>query len=298
MIHKRDLHKELNMPVKYNQPMSDYTSWKVGGPAECFLTPSNTDELAKILKYSCKHNMPTFIFGNGTNLLVLDSGIRGMVVNIGNSFSYIEASANKIKAGSGTSMTRLARYTAEKGLAGLEFAAGIPGSLGGAVIMNAGAFGGHIGERVSYVKLIDTKGEEKVISKDDLVFGYRSSNLEGSGVIVEIGLNLSHDDPLKINNLVEHFLEERKKRHPGLPSAGSVFRNLPELPAGRIIENAGCKGMRIGGAEVSTHHANFIVNTGNATAADILKLIKSVQHIVKDKFDLLLIPEVRIVGEE
>lgn len=294
----RDLGHKLVNGVKIKEPMAEHTSWQVGGPADYYVSPDNLGELVAILRYCAGNQLPYYVIGNGTNLLVLDGGIRGLVINIGQAFSYVKPEREKLVVGAGTPMTLLAFTAVEEKLAGLEFTVGIPGSLGGAVIMNAGAFGGYIGEKVGAVRLVADAGQMMEIKRRDLVFGYRTSNLTGRGVIYEIDLELQKGDQAECKRLIEYFLTERRRRHPNLPSAGSVFRNLPDQPAGLIIEQSGGKGMRIGGAEVSRQHANFIVNIDNASAADVLDLIKAVQQLVKDKFDLELKPEVNIVGEE
>jgi UDP-N-acetylmuramate dehydrogenase len=290
-------HKLVN-GIKVNEPMSVHTSWQVGGPADYYICPVSLEELVEVVSYCHQNSLPYYIIGNGTNLLVRDGGIRGVVINIGPAFSYIKLEGESLLAGSGTPMTLLAFTAAEEKLTGVEFSVGIPGSLGGAVIMNAGAFGGYIGSKVGAVMLVDTKGELITLEREEITFGYRTSSLIGRGVIYEVRLDLQKGDQAESKKLIEYFLAERRRRHPNLPSAGSVFRNLPDQPAGQLIEKAGGKGMRIGGAEVSTQHANFIVNTGNAKAADVLNLIEAVSLLVQEKFNLELKPEVRIIGEE
>lgn len=298
MSFEQELKQKVKSGVKLNEPMSLHTSWQVGGPADYFVCPDNINEIVEIIRLSDKYNVPLYIIGNGSNLLVLDGGIRGLVLNIGQSFCYINRIEKGLIAGAGTAMTMLAKTAVEYGLTGIEFAVGIPGSLGGAVIMNAGAFGGYIGDRVKSVKVIAPDGELKILSDDELVFGYRTSSLVGKGIVIEIEIELVKGDKEQSRNQMEHFLSERRRRHPDLPSCGSVFRNLPGNPAGQLVENAGGKGLRIGGAEVSTQHANFIVNTGSATAADILATINTVKKLVKEKYDIELQPEVKIIGEE
>lgn len=295
---EQELGQKLKDGVKVNEPMSLHTSWQVGGPADYYLNPVNLDELIEIVRYRKKHDLPLYVTGNGTNLLVRDGGIRGMVVNIGPAFCYVRQENENLVAGAGTPMTFLARSAAEKGLGGLEFCVGIPGSLGGAVIMNAGSFGGYIGERIRSVKLVTYDAEVITLTQEELSFSYRTSNLPGRGIIVEALLELKKSDREESIKMMENFLSEREKRHPALPSAGSVFRNMPGQPAGKIIEETGCKGMKVGGAEVSCKHANFIVNTGEATAADIIKLIEQVKEMVKKECGLELQPEVKIIGEE
>jgi len=294
----QELGPRLKYGVKTGEPMSDHTSWMVGGPADYYICPADTNELIESVHYSFSHGLSLYILGNGTNLLVLDGGIRGLVVNIGAPFNYTACDNTLLTAGAGTPMPALAKSAKDGGLTGLEFAIGIPGSLGGALIMNAGAFGGYIGARVHTVTLVDYSGRVNTLFRDELSFGYRNSSLAGKGIIIEACLALEHGNPEQIAGAMEKYSAERSRRHPNQPSAGSVFRNLPDKPAGKIIEEAGAKGMRIGGAEVSEKHANFIVNTGGASAADILALIKAVQQLVKAKFGIELHPEVRVIGEE
>lgn len=294
---EQELGQKLKNGIKKDELMARHTSWLVGGPADYYLCPVDISELVEIVRFSQKYKLPLCILGNGTNMLVLDGGIRGLVVNIGESFCYIKRSDSGLDAGAGTPMTYLARSSAEAGLTGLEFAVGIPGSLGGAVIMNAGAFNCYIGQMVDSIKLVSYSGNLRTMFRDELSFGYRTSNLIGKGIVVEVSLALSIGDPAQSLEKMEHFLAERRIRHPNLPSAGSVFRNFPDQPAGRIIESAGGKGLRIGGAEVSRKHANFIINTGGASAADILDLIGAVRKLVREKHNLDLQPEIKIVGE-
>ncbi len=298
MTLEREL-KEKNLSgFKRNEPMADHTTWQVGGPADYFVTPIDLDEIAAILRLSEHYQIPLYVIGNGSNLLVLDGGIRGLVLKIGDPFCYVNKLSDGLQAGAGTAMTMLAKSALEASLTGLEFAVGIPGSVGGAVIMNAGAFGGYIGDRVSQVKLVNRQGQVELLGHEQLQFSYRSSNLVGRGVVAEVTFNLSKGDSAEIGRQMEHFLNERRRRHPSLPSCGSVFRNLPGRPAGQLIEQAGGKGLRFGGAEVSQQHANFIVNRGNATAADLLNAIRTVQKLVREKHGIELQPEVKIVGEE
>ncbi len=295
---EQELGSRLTHGLKIEEPMRGHTSWKVGGPADYFLQPADLNELITIVRYSDQHKLPLYILGNGTNVLILDGGIRGLVIHIGPAFNYLEEDHSCLTVGAGTPMSTLAKNAAALGFTGLEFAIGIPGSLGGALIMNAGAFGGYIGERILQVKVVDFLGQVTTLQREELYFGYRDSSLIGKGIIVEACLGLNQGDKEKIIKKMEEFSAQRRRRHPNLPSAGSVFRNPPGQSAGKIIEEAGAKGLRIGGAEVSTQHANFIVNTGEATAADIVSLIKTVRQLVKDKYNLELHPEIRMIGEE
>jgi UDP-N-acetylmuramate dehydrogenase len=298
MSFEQELQQKIKSTVKIAEPMSLHTTWQVGGPADYYVSPADTEELVQIISTCRKHGIPYYITGNGSNLLVLDGGIRGLVINIGQPFCYVKRSGTALISGAGTPMTLLSKSALDHGLTGLEFAVGIPGSLGGAVIMNAGAFGGYIGDRVTTVRLVTDEGENNILNKSELIFGYRTSNLAEKGVLIEVSLELEKGNPVIIKEKMEEFISERLRRHPRLPSCGSVFRNQPDNPAGRLIEEAGGKGICIGGAEVSSQHANFIVNRGAATAADILAIIKAVQALVKEKHGYELHPEVKIIGEE
>ncbi len=295
---EQELGPRLSAGIKKDEPMSLHTSWRVGGPADFFLNPANRDELQEIVRYAHRTGRPLFVLGNGTNLLVRDGGIRGLVVRIGENFSYIRREGDSLRAGSGTPLTFLAQAAVKEGLGGLGFTAGIPGSLGGALVMNAGAFGDYIGTLVQEITLITPEGEQLCLMAEDIVFGYRKSNLPGQGIIAEALLKLEQGDRETLQREVDHYFAERRRRHPPLPSAGSVFRNPPGNPAGKLIEAAGCKGLSAGGARVSEQHANFIVNEGGASARDIEILIEAVREKVKEKYGIELRTEVRVVGEK
>jgi len=226
MSFEEELKKKIKSEVKIDEPMSLHTSWQVGGPVDYYVCPGNIKEIKAIVRVCNKYDMPTYVIGNGSNLLVLDGGIRGLVINIGPPFSYVNRVDRGLVAGAGTPMTMLAKTAVEYGLTGLEFTAGIPGSLGGAVNMNAGAFGGYIGEHLRSVTLITPEGEVKKMSSEEIVFGYRTSSLVGKGIVVEVELELCEGDLEQSRSKIEHFLSERRRRHPDLPSCGSVFRNL------------------------------------------------------------------------
>ncbi|NLA12374.1 MAG: UDP-N-acetylmuramate dehydrogenase [Firmicutes bacterium] len=295
---KQEFARLLQAGVKENEPMSRHTSWQVGGLADYYLLPADEGELQEIVRLSREKEVPLFVFGNGTNLLVRDGGIRGLVVHIGAPFSYIRREGSSLRVGAGTPLTLLARRAAREGLQGLGFGGGIPGSLGGALVMNAGAFGSYIGRLVAEIRLVRFAGEAVTLGREEIAFGYRRSNLAGRGIIVEALLELEPGDPAALQREVEKHLAERRRRHPALPSAGSVFRNPTHRPAGSLIEAAGGKGLSVGSARVSEQHANFIVNPGGASAGDIERLIGKVQRLVREKFAVELQPEVRIVGEE
>lgn len=295
---EQELGSRLQATLQRSEPMSIHTTWKVGGVADYYLAPVSLNDLIEAVRYCRDKEIPLCIIGNGSNLLVLDGGIRGMVIEIGAPFHYLHREGSRIKVGAGSPMSCLARTAAQNGLAGLEFAGGIPGTLGGALVMNAGAFGSHISEVVRAVSVVRFDGLVRTLQKEDIVFEYRASSLSGEGVIFEAVLELETGEITDLEKKVDFYLNERRRRHPQLPSCGSVFRNLPDQPAGRLIEAAGGKGLRVGGAQVSEQHANFIVNLGGATACDIISLIERVRWLVRDKFQVDLHPEVKIVGEE
>ncbi len=285
-------------PLK-NVPMNEYTSFRVGGKVDYLFRPVNTEELKLILKQLKANQLPFFILGRGTNLLIKDGGFRGAAILMSEGFNHIEQKGKYILAGAGISLPALSKAAAEGGLSGLEFASGIPGSLGGALIMNAGAYGACLANLVNEVKIIDYEGEEIKLAKEHINFGYRYSSLKNEkGIIVESLLALQEDDPECIKERMESYLNQRKRKHPCLPSAGSVFQNEPEVPAGKLIEEAGGKGLKVGRAMVSYEHANFIVNTGGATAAQIIELIHKVKQKVWQYHGIELKMEVEILGEE
>ncbi len=296
---KKNMAQVLSIPPLMNEPMRFHTSLRVGGPAEMLAFPANRDELKALLLIAHSENVPVFLIGQGTNLLVKDEGIRGIVINLARfspAFSFINCS---VKAGPGIPVVKLARKAIEKGLGGLEFAIGIPGSLGGAIYMNAGAYGHSIGDLVKEVKTMDYQGKEVTRGRHDIHFYYRKSSFqEEQSIIVEASLELSPADKDEMLQKVADIQTTRKTKQPQKPSAGSVFRNPPGQPAGYLIEKAGLKGRSVGGAQVSTLHGNFIVNSGGATAEDVLTLIKWVQSEVLESQGVDLELEIKIVGKE
>lgn len=285
--------------VRTGELMKLHTSWRIGGPADILVEPADLKDLRYVLAFARENELPVTVIGKGTNLLVTDRGIRGLVIKIGSGFSSIEVNGPLITAGAGAGLGRLVLTAERAGLGGFEFLAGIPGTVGGALYMNAGAGGVSIGDRVEEVSFISYDGELGVKSKRDLVFGYRTSEFMNMPVII-ISSVLSGvpKDPLLIGEEVKKFLHRRKTTQPlDYPSAGSVFKNPPGDYAGRLIELAGGKGLREGDAQVSTVHANFFINLGNATAADMLRLIDRVRTLVYTRCGVELVLEVQVVGE-
>ena len=286
--------------IKFNEPMREHTSFKIGGPVDLMVLPQNTEEVIKAAVWCRRNKMPLFIFGLGSNLLVREKGIRGVAVKIGSGLDKVIIDGNEITAEAGISLADLSLTAAENGLRGLEFAEGIPGSLGGAVVMNAGAYQGEMKNIVAEVTVIDAEGNLKSLSNRELNFGYRRTILQNSPLIlISVLLQLEPGHREDIKNRMAGFRQQRQQKQPlELPSAGSVFRRPEGFYVGPMLEELGLKGFTIGGAQVSEKHAGFIVNIGNATADDVLKLIIHIQGLVKQKFDIDLQTEILVAGEE
>lgn len=283
--------------LRNNEPLARHTSWRVGGPAELFFKPASLDDLSRFLR-EFDSQAPVFWFGLGSNLLVRDGGLRGAVIAAAGVFTHLEREgSHRVRSGTSVPCTQLARQCIRWGLGPSEFFAGIPGTVGGALAMNAGAHGGETWERVRSVKTIDRRGEIFERDANEYSIGYRSVRGPADEWFVEATLEFDPAVDPSMETLKE-MLARRKDTQPlGLPSCGSVFRNPPGDHAARLIETAGLKGYRVGGAEVSDKHANFIINRDRATAADIEKLIAHVQQTVARVHKVELQPEVRIVGE-
>lgn len=284
--------------LRRNEPMSRHTSLRVGGPAELFYKPVNLDDLGAFLS-SLDAETPVFWFGLGSNLLVRDGGLRGAVIATSGVFNNIERLADdRVVAGASLPCTQLARRCIRWGLGPSEFFAGIPGTVGGALAMNAGAHGGETWERVHSVRTIDRSGNVHLRTPADYSVGYRNVTGPANEWFVEGTFRFDAGIEPSMENM-KSMLERRKQTQPlGLPSCGSVFRNPPGDHSARLIEASGLKGYRVGGAEVSSKHANFIINRDNATAADIEVIILHVQNTVRERYGIDLVCEVRIVGEE
>ncbi|OQX54777.1 MAG: UDP-N-acetylenolpyruvoylglucosamine reductase [Candidatus Cloacimonas sp. 4484_209] len=292
------LQNELSGTVLWNEPMRRHTTFKIGGPADAIIIPSNETNLQHILKIASQNQIPVTVIGNGSNLLVSDSGIDGIIIKISGCFNNVTIQDRKIIAGAGCYLSRLTKLTADFGLSGLEFAAGIPGTVGGAVVTNAGTHEMEIGNFITKIRAMNYDGELIELSKEELKFGYRYTALQERDVIVlNVEMELLKGDRKEIKKKIKMHLERRKKKQPlNFHSAGSVFKNPPNDYAGRLIEACGCKGMRVGDAEVSKLHANFIVNCGNARANDVLKLMTKIRETVFQKYGIELEPEIKIIG--
>ncbi|MCL6610769.1 MAG: UDP-N-acetylmuramate dehydrogenase [Peptococcaceae bacterium] len=298
--HCGELRRLIDSPVMFGEPMHLHTSWRIGGPADIFVEPLGIEDLKAVIAYARNKGLPLTIIGAGTNLLVRDGGISGIVVKIAGGFADIRVDRVTVTAGGGAKLHRLAKAAREAGLGGLEFIAGIPGSVGGAVVMNAGAYGFSVGDRVREVTCLDLEGNLRRLDGGQMEWGYRKSVLQGSDlIVVEAVFGGFPRDRDLIAADMEKILGSRKARQPlEYPSAGSVFKNPPGNYAGRLIQESGCPGMRVGDAQVSTKHANFIVNLGRATASDVLGLIAAVQERVLEKFGVSLEMEVKVLGRD
>lgn len=291
-----------NMPGRYylQEPMKNHTSFHIGGPADLLVMPKDEEELRQLLYCIRVEQLPLTILGNGSNILVKDNGIRGVVIKLGNALRKVECRGKYIVADAGVSLAAVANKAASFNLTGLEFAVGIPGSLGGAVFMNAGAYDGEMKNVVKSVTVMDIKdGAIKVIKGKNLDFGYRRSAIQAMNcIIIEINMKLAPGKPEDITKKMTEFTSCRVLKQPlDLPNAGSMFKRPTGHYAGTLIQDAGLKGYTVGGAQVSTKHAGFVVNIGKATAEDVLQLMKDVQDRVYEYSGVHLEPEVRVIGE-
>lgn len=279
--------------------MSRHTTFKVGGPADCLVCPQNEQQLGSIINYLNKVEIPYFVIGNGSNLLVSDAGYRGVIVKIGEDMGQILVEGNRIHAGSGAGLAKVARAALDAGLTGLEFAAGIPGTVGGALIMNAGAYDGEMKMVVEEVTVVDATGNLLNLDNATMEFGYRTSALKNQKFVATgCTFLLEKGDPVQIKAKMDDFGQRRRDKQPlEFPSAGSTFKRPEGHFAGKLIQDAGLAGFTIGGAQVSEKHCGFVINKGDATAKDIKILIGFVQDKVKDIFGVDLEPEVILLGE-
>ena len=282
------------------EPMAKHTSFRIGGPADVLAQPGNEAELAELLKRATDHAVPVTLVGNGSNLLVRDKGIRGLVIKLSNLFSSITVAGNVLTFGSGISLAMASKKAASLSLSGLEFAVGIPGTIGGAVYMNAGAYDGEMAKVVTSVQVMDRQGQSSQLKADELDFSYRHTALQNSGLIVtSVTVSLQPGEAESIKAKMDDFSQRRIAKQPlELPSAGSMFKRPVGYFAGTLIEQTGLKGYTVGGAQVSTKHAGFVVNVGGATAKDVLQLIRDVQDRVLAAQGVQLEPEVLVLGEE
>ncbi|HHW60943.1 MAG TPA: UDP-N-acetylmuramate dehydrogenase [Syntrophomonadaceae bacterium] len=283
-----------------DEEMKRHTTFRIGGPADIMIMPQTIEDIQKAVEICCQNEIPYYIIGQGSNLLVMDKGIRGVVIKLGKNFKKVDINQNMIQAEAGIRLSELSKLAARHSLSGLEFAEGIPGSLGGAVTMNAGAYNGEIKNVVFSVEALSEKGEILHFNSDECKFSYRHSIFQENGcTVLRCQLQLTPGKQDEIRQTMREFARRRKERQPiEYPSAGSVFKRPDGLYVGPMIEKMGLKGYRIGGAEISAKHAGFIVNRGNATARDVLDLITHIQNTARERFNVELQPEIRIIGEQ
>lgn len=288
----------LDKEVQFGCSMRPHTTFRVGGKAEALCAVHDLPHLKELLCFASKERLPCLVVGKGSNLLVKDGGLKGIALLLRGELEGVEERGGTILAGGGLGLSELVRFSHKKGLAGLEFLAGIPGTVGGAVVMNAGAWGKSLGDGVTGVEIMTAHGERMTMSCEELQFGYRTLLLPKGAVVVKAGFKGTQDLPEAIGERIREYLERRKAAQPlEYPSAGSVFKNPPHDFAGRLIESAGLKGKRIGGAMISERHANVIVNVGGASARDILALMDRARQTVRAQTGIELEPEIKVVGD-
>lgn len=282
-----------------NEPLAKHTTFKIGGPAEYFVTPKNQDQLRLVIRACMESNVPYYIIGKGSNLLVGDRGYKGVIIQIYKNFNWIRIDNNIVTAGAGVMLSRLATEAAEHGLSGLEGVAGIPGTLGGAVTMNAGAYGYEIKDHIVSATVLNQQGEMFTLNKEELQLAYRTSIVQkNSYIVLEATFELSFGKREDILEEIAVFNRKRVEKQPlEYPSAGSTFKRPEGYYAGKLIMDSGLRGYRVGDIMVSEKHCGFVVNVGNGTASEVRQLIEEVQRIVYEKNQVMLEPEVRFLGE-
>jgi len=296
------LHAQFGNRVRFREPLSRHTSFRIGGPADVWIEVATPAEIALLQQLAAAERMALVVFGGGTNVLVSDAGIRGLVVKLGRPFAVIEWLASgeqvQVRAGAAARFKRLVTEAAARGLSGLEFAEGIPGLIGGGLLMNAGAFGGEIANVITGVHGVDAAEGERYLPRSALRFGYRFFDLPTGFVVTRVDFGLIPDDGAAIRGRIADAKRRRETHQPlGWPNAGSIFKNPPGGVAGRLIESVGMKGHRVGGAMVSERHANFIVNVGDATATHVKQLMDEIAETVWKERAIRLVPEIKLVGE-
>ena len=285
--------------VLTDEPMCDHTTFRIGGKADVFVSIINVHEILRLLELLKSRQIPFFILGNGSNILVSDSGYRGVIIEIGPAYSGVRMLDDIVVAKAGTTMAKLSHFAMENDLTGLEFASGIPGTVGGGIIMNAGAYGGEMRQITYRVKAVTPSGEVIYLSNADMEFEYRNSKAKKEGyIILQAEFRLHRGDKLVIEGIMRDLAKKRRDKQPlEYPSAGSTFKRPQGYYAGKLIADAGLKGLSVGGAQVSEKHAGFLINTGSATAADMYELINQVRTKVKEAYSVVLEPEVIFLGE-
>ncbi|GAB6100373.1 UDP-N-acetylmuramate dehydrogenase [Halanaerocella petrolearia] len=294
---KETLSSLVTGEVLFEEPLKNHNSFKIGGLADALVIPNDKDDLGRLVTYLYQEEISYWIIGNGTNLLISDQGLTGVVIKLSR-LSKVEIEGNLVKAQAGVSLPTLATTVAKYGLSGLEFGRGLPASIGGAVVMNAGVKEQEIGEMITKVEVLSPSGQFQIYKSDELDFNYRNSSFQDrQEIIVEVELELDSAKRQLIEERMNQKLAQRRENQPlSLPNAGCIFKNPPLDSAGRLIDEAGGKGLRVGDAQVSTKHANFIVNLGNATADDVLNLIQQVEELVDKEYGIQLVRELEVLN--
>lgn len=284
-----------------DEPLSKHTTFHIGGPCDYFVIARTQEEFINVIQLCRKEEIPCFIIGNGSNLLVADEGFQGVVLKLAEDVTQLELEEKEncmvVTASAGINLSNLAMKVANLSLTGFEFAAGIPGTLGGAIYMNAGAYGGEIKDCIRYAKVITKEGQILKLSREDLMLSYRSSSIQENGYyILTASFQFPKGDAAKIHASIEEFSQQRREKQPlEYPSAGSTFKRPQGHYAGKLIMEAGLRGYRVGDAMISEKHCGFVINAGKATAKDVLQLIEDVQRIVLEKFGVTIEPEVKFI---
>ena len=286
--------------LRFNEPLSSHTSFKIGGPADVLINITSEKELEKALSICSKNSLPYFIMGNGSNLLVRDGGIRGVVLKINDGFGYIAVEGDKLKAKAGALLTAVSKAALKNSLEGMEFASGIPGTIGGAISMNAGAYGGEMKDVVESVRVMNSSGIVIVLNNEEMNFRYRNSRVKLDDLIVlDVVINLKKGDFGQIDSKINELTLQRTTKQPlEFPSAGSTFKRPEGYFAGKLIEDSGLKGLRHGDAQVSDKHCGFVVNRGSSTCKEVMELIDVIRKTVKDRYGVELEMEIKLAGEE
>ena len=283
--------------ILIDEPLNRHTSYRIGGPADFYVFPRNLEDLIGLVDLCSREDIERFVIGNGSNLLVNDDGFRGVVIDLSETFNHCHSKGNEVMVGAGTHLRDLLKYCTQRGLSGMESLVGIPGQVGGAIRLNAGAWGGEIGDHLQHLRWLDRSGTLEKWTREQLAPGYRTTLMPAEGIVVEVQFALDEGNPMEMESVQNSYLKDRKAKQPlSLPSAGSVFKRPPGDYAGRLIEEAGCKGLRIGDAMVSKKHANFIVNCHLASAQDVLRLADEVRERVLRNFGVELEMEIVLVG--
>ena len=294
---RQEIKKITKGIILFDEPMSKHTSYGIGGPARIYVTPKNKEDLVSILKFSKDNNIPSYFIGSGSNLLVSDDGIDGIVITLGKSFNKLEINKNNVFAETGVMLGKMVKECTKRNLSGLESLIGVPGTLGGALIMNAGAFGGEISNYLEYVSVITMSGDEKKYQQKDIKFNYRNSSFADNEILINANFKFIFSDQKTVSKNKLKASGGRKSSQPlRFRSAGSVFKNPSEGAAGYFIDKAGLKGTKSGDAEISNVHANFFVNHGSATAKDVVRLINIARKKVYNEFGVMLELEIKTLG--